>query len=92
MFTYRLWRIAQRWRPDRPASPWPCTRSSGRPTEGGDGKRGQRVCFGERVGKRRDWFFEQVEDRPLGGVPKRLRQSFKLVPGSIRKTENPVTH
>ena len=40
----------------------------------------QRVCFGEGVGKRRDWFFEQVKDRPVGGVPKWLRQSFKLVP------------
>jgi hypothetical protein len=28
----------------------------------------------------------------LGGVPKRLRQSIKFVPGSVRKTENPVTH
>jgi hypothetical protein len=52
----------------------------------------QRVCFGKWVGKSREWFFEQVKDRPVGGIPKWLRQSFKLVPGSVRKTKNPVTH
>ena len=29
----------------------------------------QRVCFGKGVGKRRDWFFEQVKDHPVGGIP-----------------------
>jgi hypothetical protein len=47
----------------------------------------QRVCFGKGVGKRRDWFFEQVKDRPVGGVPKWLRQSFELVPDSVREAE-----
>ena len=46
----------------------------------------------ERVGKRRDWFFEQVKDRPVGGVPKWLRQSFELVPDSVREAEDRVTH
>ena len=41
----------------------------------------QGVNFGKWVGKRRDWFFEQVKDRPVGGVPKWLRESFELVPG-----------
>ena len=45
----------------------------------------QRIYFGKRVGKRRDWLFEQVKDRTVGGVPKWLRQSFKFVPGSVRK-------
>jgi hypothetical protein len=35
----------------------------------------QRVNFGKWLGKRRDWFFEQVKDRPVGGVPKWLLQS-----------------
>jgi len=41
----------------------------------------QRVYFGERVRKCRDWFFEQ-----------RLRQFFYLIPGPIREAKNPVTH
>ena len=36
----------------------------------------QGVNFGKWVGKRGDWFFEQVKDRPVGGVPERLRQSL----------------
>jgi len=52
----------------------------------------QRVYFGKWVGKRRDWFFEQVEDRPMGCVPKWLRQSLELVPGSVREAKDPVTH
>ncbi len=52
----------------------------------------ERVCLGKWVGKRRDWFFEQVKNCPLGGVSKWLRQSFKLVPGSIWEPEDPVTH
>jgi hypothetical protein len=36
----------------------------------------QWICFGKRVGKRRDWLFEQVRNRPVGGAPKWLRQSF----------------
>ena len=36
--------------------------------------------------------FEQVKDRPVGGVPKWLRQSFKLVPGPVREAKDPVTH
>ena len=27
----------------------------------------------KRLGKRRDWLFEQVEDGPVGGVPEWLR-------------------
>jgi len=50
------------------------------------------VCLGKWVGKRRDWFFEQVKNCLLGGVSKWLRQSFKLVPGSIWEPEDPVTH
>ena len=50
------------------------------------------ICFGKRVGKRRDWLFEQVKDSRVGGVPERLRQSFKLVPGSVREAKDPVTH
>jgi hypothetical protein len=30
---------------------------------------GQRVFFGKRVGKRRNQFLEQVEDRPLNRPP-----------------------
>ncbi len=52
----------------------------------------QRVCFGKGVGRRRDWFFEQVKDRPVGGVPKWLRQPFELVPDSVREAEDRVTH
>jgi hypothetical protein len=51
-----------------------------------------RVCFGKWVGKCRDWLFEQVEDGPVGGVPKRLGQSFELVPGPVGEAEDPVTH
>jgi hypothetical protein len=28
----------------------------------------------------------------MGGVPEWLRQSFKLVPGSVREAKDPVTH
>jgi len=52
----------------------------------------QRIYLGKRVGKRRDWLFEQVEDRPMGGVPEWLRQSFKLVPDSVREAKDPVTY
>ena len=52
----------------------------------------QRICFGKWVGKRWDWFFEEVKDHPMGSVPKWLRQSFELVPGSVRKAKDPVTH
>jgi hypothetical protein len=52
----------------------------------------QRVAFGKRLGKRRDWFFEQVKDGPVGGVSKWLRQCFELVPGPVREAKNPVTH
>src|SRR5258708_7450682 len=51
----------------------------------------QRVCFGERVGKCRDWFFEQVKNRSVSGVSKWLRQPFELVPGPVREAKNPVT-
>ena len=44
------------------------------------------------VGKRRDWLLEQVKDRPVGGVPEWLRQSFDLVPGSVREAKDAVTH
>lgn len=52
----------------------------------------QRVCFGKWFGKHRDWFFEQVKDRRVGGVPKWLRQPFKLVPSSVWEPKDPVTH
>ena len=52
----------------------------------------QRGYGGKRVGKCRDWFFEQVKNRPLSGVSKRLRQSFELVPSPVREAKNPVTH
>ena len=52
----------------------------------------QRVCFRKRVGKSWDWFLEQVEDHLMGGVPEWLRQSFKLVPGSVREAKDPITH
>ena len=52
----------------------------------------QRVSFGKRGGKSWDWLLEQVEDHLMGGVPEWLRQSFKLVPGSVREAKDPVTH
>jgi hypothetical protein len=52
----------------------------------------QRISFGKWIGKRRDWFFEQVKDRPVGDVPKWLRQGFELVPGPVREAEDPFTH
>jgi hypothetical protein len=52
----------------------------------------QRICFGKRVGKRRDWFLKQVKDRAVRGVPEWLRQSFELVPGLVREAKDPVTH
>jgi hypothetical protein len=52
----------------------------------------QGVNFGKWLGKRRDWFFEQVKDRPVGGVPKWLRQSFELVSGPVREPKGSVTH
>ncbi len=42
---------------------------------------GERVLVGKRLGQRRDRFVNQVEDRPVGGVPQRLRQPLELVPG-----------
>jgi hypothetical protein len=44
----------------------------------------QRVYFAERVGKCRNWFFEQVKDCPMGSVSKRLRQFFDFIPGPVR--------
>lgn len=44
----------------------------------------------EMVGKRRDWFIEQVKDRPVGGAPKVLRQPFELTSGFIREAKDPV--
>ena len=52
----------------------------------------QGVCLGKWVGKRRDWFIEQVKDRPVGGVPKWLGQPFELIPDSVREAKDPVTH
>jgi hypothetical protein len=52
----------------------------------------QRVLIGKWVGQRWDWFVEQVEDCPVGGVPERLRQCLQVVPGSVREAKNPVTH
>ncbi len=51
----------------------------------------QRVYFGKRVRKYRNWFFEQLKNRPVSGVSKWLRQSFELVPGPVREAKNPVT-
>jgi hypothetical protein len=53
---------------------------------------GKRVLFGKRLGERGDRFFEQVEDRPVGGVPQWLGQSLELFLGPVGETENPVTH
>jgi hypothetical protein len=50
------------------------------------------VFLWKRVGQRRDRFLEQMKDRLVGGVPKWLRQSFKLVPGSVWEAKDPVTH
>ena len=36
----------------------------------------QRVSFGKRISESRDRFFEQVKDRLVSSVSKRLRQSF----------------
>jgi hypothetical protein len=47
---------------------------------------GYRLLAGKRLGQRRDWFFEffeQVEDRPVSGVPQRLRKSLELVPDPV---------
>jgi hypothetical protein len=52
----------------------------------------QRIYLGKRIGKRRDRLFEQVEDHPVGGVSKWLRQCFNLVPGPVREVKDPVTH
>ena len=51
----------------------------------------QRIYLGKRVGKRRDWLFEQMKDRPVGGVPEWLRQSFEVVPGPFWEPKDPVT-
>ena len=51
----------------------------------------QRIYLGKRVGKRRDWLFEQVKDRPVGGVPEWLRQSFEVVPGPVWEPKDPLT-
>ena len=48
---------------------------------------GYRVPFGKRLGQPWDWFVEQVEDRPVGGVPQRLRESFEFVPGPVGEAE-----
>jgi hypothetical protein len=52
----------------------------------------QRISVGKRVSKRRDWLFEQVKDRLVGGIPELLRQSFELVPGPVWEPKEPVTH
>ena len=57
-------------------------------------KTGRRQAAGllrERLGERGDRFAGQVEDRPMGGVPQWLRQSFEFVPGPVGEAENPVT-
>jgi hypothetical protein len=43
----------------------------------------QRIHFGKRIGKYRDWFLKQVKDRLVGSVSKWLRQSFELVPDPV---------
>ena len=52
----------------------------------------QRIYLRKGVGQRRDRLFAQVEDRLVGGVPKWLWQSLKLVPGSVWEAKDPVTH
>jgi len=52
----------------------------------------QRIHVGKRVGKCRDWLFEQVKNRSVSGVSKRLWQSFELVPSPVREAKNPFTH
>jgi hypothetical protein len=52
----------------------------------------QGVNVGKWVGKRRHWFFEQVKNGPMGGVPQWLRESFDLVPSSVREPKDSVTH
>jgi hypothetical protein len=52
----------------------------------------QGIFLGKRVGERRNWLFEQKEDRPVGSVPKWLWQRFNFVPGPVVETEDPVTH
>jgi hypothetical protein len=52
----------------------------------------QRIPVGKRVSKRGNWLFEQMKDRPVGGIPERLRQSFDLVPGTVWEPKDPVTH
>jgi hypothetical protein len=51
----------------------------------------QRVCLRKGVGQRRDRLFEEMKDRLVGGIPKWLRQSFKLVPGSVWEAKEPIT-
>jgi hypothetical protein len=53
---------------------------------------GQRILFGKRVGKRRDRFLEQVEDRPLNRPPHWLREGLYLLPGVPAKANEPITH
>jgi hypothetical protein len=52
---------------------------------------GTGVYSGKWVGKRRDWFIEQVKDRPVGGAPKRLRSLFELTSGFIREAKDQRT-
>jgi hypothetical protein len=49
----------------------------------------QRVFLRKGVGQRRDRLFEEMKDRLVGGIPKWLRQSFKLVPGSVWEAKDP---
>jgi hypothetical protein len=53
---------------------------------------GQRAVFGKRVGKRRDWFFEKVEDRPLNCPSHRLGKGLDLLPGVPGEANEPITH
>jgi hypothetical protein len=64
----------------------------GEPDQPPDGVPALALGRTKRVGECRDWFFEQVENRPVSGVLKRLRKSFERVPGPDREAKNPVTH
>src|SRR5580658_7964346 len=49
----------------------------------------QRVPFGKRVGKCRDWFFKQVKDRPVGGVSKLVAAALRVRPRSCPGSGEP---
>ena len=50
------------------------------------------LVFGERVGKRRDWFFEQMEDRSLDCPSHWLGKGLDLLPGVAGESNLAITH